>query len=292
MTGTPAAKPRAAQSMPTFALCVNRYIANAPSRSAGCLSSYRAWRSSSVAGGGRPALRVVLADQRVEAVGIRRGQAEAGHRAQDQQGGRQRQLPAQRAHRRREALAHEAPRGLPGGALGAVDADVRARRQALQVLEHVRVQRDGARHAERGEGRAVEDRQPAELRGAQRWTGPPPRRVRSGTRAPSTWPRAPAELEATSHQLPPLDVEVAVDEPRAQAAGRGLDALGAQAAKAQQDHLALAQQVAGHHRAVEAREVGAARRRPSPPAPGRAGWRRGRGGGGPAGPGSRSSARR
>jgi hypothetical protein len=118
-------------------------------------------------GGRRPALRVALVDQRVEARGIVGGEGEAGQDAQDHHGRGQREVPAQLAHHRGEAPAHEGGGGLERRPLGSVDAHVRAGGQALQVFQHVAVERDHARDRQRREGGAVEHGQPRQLRRRQ-----------------------------------------------------------------------------------------------------------------------------
>ena len=228
-----------------------------------CDTGRRAARRSTTPGV-RPC--AVLAGERVVVVHVGRGQLERGDRAGERDDDSGEDVPLRRADRRRQLPAEElgdlAAQVLPR----AVDDEVRAADQVLEVLDQRAVERDRARDRQRRQRRAVEVRQPRELLGASACAGravgggdqrPRARarspRARGGTRRCAS--RSAAECESPSEQLPALDLEVAVDQRHRELRRRGVDAVRAGPA-----------QPLEHDRGARARS----RRRPRPGAARRA----------------------
>ena len=110
--------------------------------------------------GGRAGRRAILGkpagDQRVIPIGIAKRQDEAGENAERHEQGGGADVPSRGADGGGKAAAEE--RRDAGGDTGAsaVDIEVRARGQAFEIADHVAVERDRARHRERGQARAIE----------------------------------------------------------------------------------------------------------------------------------------
>ena len=80
--------------------------------------------------------------------------------------------PPDRAHRRRPGAREEGAQHLAQAGARAVDLEIGAVGEVLQIGEQAAVERDRPRHAERGQGGAIERGQAHQLGRLQRDAGP------------------------------------------------------------------------------------------------------------------------
>ena len=114
---------------------------------------------------------------------------------------RDQDMPTRRAHRGRQLVAEECAQPSERTDARTVDRQERPQRKVFQIEQQIAVERDGARHRQRRERGAVEDRQPLQLVERERAHAAP---LDPGDQAFELAPAvlaALAELAALEHEL-------------------------------------------------------------------------------------------
>ncbi len=88
---------------------------------------------------------------------------EACHGPDHEAEGRDQDMPAGRAHGRRQIASEERAQALERIGARPIDRQERPQRETLEIEQQVAVERDGARHRQRRQRSAIEDRQPLQL---------------------------------------------------------------------------------------------------------------------------------
>jgi len=115
-----------------------------------------------------PATRHPGGDEGREPGFILQRQQEARSDPDQQRQRRDHDVPVGRSHRRRQLKTKECAQPLAQADARPVDHEVGPQHQILQVEKKIAVERNGTRNRQRGESRAVEDRQPLQLGQRQR----------------------------------------------------------------------------------------------------------------------------
>ena len=117
--------------------------------------------------GRRAPLRHIIGDKGIEPVLVAEGEKKTGHHAERHEQRRGQDVPFRAAYGGRKPDAEKVGKAAPKAGADAVDLQIGARRQAFEIAHGIDVERDAARHRERGKGGPVEARQLQQLLGRE-----------------------------------------------------------------------------------------------------------------------------